>query len=347
MKIIRLFKYLLGFLALKLCLAIAWASALAIMQPQLILHTSPITQATIWTFFVLIPISAILEEGAFRYAVWRILKRLGNKRLFVFLLVSSVISALAHLTNVQYAGTLGMACYFLIQFASSLYHSTRTPMKVTKLSNVRLLSTDLKGYTVTFVYKDGIRQEVPILAKSHQEALQGACFIIDHDKDKIHNLDDVDQVRIVDPTIGEVLRAVGVGAKRAIGIAKEAAGKVVEKAKEVAPMVGVAAKKAITIAKEVTPKVAVGIRKIPYAVGRLRALPEELRQELRREYERGRFERVRVERPTPRWDKREILRLVDMTKSGDVSVRVMARAYLRKFYPEVYSELIKEAKVGR
>jgi len=193
---------------------------------------------------------------------------------------------------------------------------SRTPMKVTKLSNVQLLSTDLKGYTVTFVYKDGIRQEVPILAKSHQEALQGACFIIDHDKDKVHNLDDVDQVRIVDPTIGEVLRVVGVRAKRVVG-------------------------KAVAKAREIIPKVGVAIGKVPYALGRLRALPEELR----REYERGRFERV--ERPTPRWDKREILRLVDMTKSGDVSVRVMARAYLRKFYPEVYSELIKEAKVGR
>jgi len=157
-----------------------------------------------------------------------------------------------------------------------------TPLKVTKLSNVQLLSTDLKGYTVTFVYKDGIRQEVPILA----------------------------------PTIGEVLRVVGVRAKRVVG-------------------------KAVAKAREIIPKVGVAIGKVPYALGRLRALPEELR----REYERGRFERV--ERPTPRWDKREILRLVDMTKSGDVSVRVMARAYLRKFYPEVYSELIKEAKVGR
>lgn len=189
------------------------------------------------------------------------------------------------------------------------------PMKVHRVGiRTEYLSRGLKGFTVTFTYKDKVKQEVPIVARSYREALEGACVKIETDKDRVHNLEDVDELRIVDPSIGEVLKKIGAGARKAVTTTARTGKAFVTKTAEVA--------------------------------GEIKATPQALREAYQYGKERGRYvppEKRAVAVPsepsTPRWDRKEIMRLVDQTKSSDVTVRVTAIGYLKRFYPEVYEEL--------
>lgn len=213
----------------------------------------------------------------------------------------------------------------------------------------RFLSTDLKGYTITFRYNDGYMQEVPILSYSYMGALEGACVKIETDKDFKHNLADVDEIRIVDPSIGEIFKKIGAGAKKVAHEVKEKGTKFLAGVKK-------------------------GLVKGAEVAGQVRVLPSAMKEAYVYGKERGAFvppeERVEptpaptpiyttvepvqvqpqipitpitVTRATPeepaRWDRKELMRLADQTRSGDATVKAVATGYLRRFYPEVYEEL--------
>jgi hypothetical protein len=72
-----------------------------------------------------------------------------------------------------------------------------------------LLDAGFKGWLIGVKYKDGSTEEIPIIAKNYTEALRKA-------RPKMNQAaSQMDEIVIIDPSIGEILHKVGAGARRA------------------------------------------------------------------------------------------------------------------------------------
>jgi hypothetical protein len=181
------------------------------------------------------------------------------------------------------------------------------------------LDDNVKGYTVKFSYKDGRKEKVHLLARDYEEALEGSLWKITHEQGVKHHCRDVQEITIEDPDLGEVLHKIGAGARRvATGAYRTGRGFVR------------------------------GLPRVAHGVGEVAGTPEAMREQYRLGKQEhlpvdiaaaqrvGRARRIEQE---ARWDKAEIMRLVDQSKSSDITVRATALGYLKRYYPEVYSEL--------
>jgi hypothetical protein len=73
----------------------------------------------------------------------------------------------------------------------------------------RLKAAGFKAWVIGVKYKDGSTEEIPIIAKTYTEALKKA-------KPKMNQLQSqIDEITIIDPSIGEILHKVGAGAAKA------------------------------------------------------------------------------------------------------------------------------------
>jgi hypothetical protein len=73
----------------------------------------------------------------------------------------------------------------------------------------KLKAAGFKAWVIGVRYKDGSTEEIPIIAKTYQEALRKAKPKMNQCKEQI------DEITIVDPSIGEVLHKLGAGARKA------------------------------------------------------------------------------------------------------------------------------------
>lgn len=221
------------------------------------------------------------------------------------------------------------------------------PMEVKKYPSSipsSVLSPNLKGYTVTFIYSDLTVQEVPILSSSYEDAFEGACVKINNDEDRIHNLEDVEEIHIVDPSIGEILKKIG-------SSAKEYTKRIAEKGKEF-----------VVQAAKTAGKIPPAVERAAYEYGRVKGAPARFKAEMETQYRRGlEGKPIAVEKPTKepeiateksteesedlRWDRKEIIRLIDDTKTSDLAIKASAVAILRKHYPEVYMEITQPSVI--
>jgi hypothetical protein len=70
----------------------------------------------------------------------------------------------------------------------------------------KLLDAGFKAWVIAVKYKDGSTEEIPIIAKDYQSALDKA-------KPKMNQVaSQVDEIVIIDPKLGEILRKIGTGA---------------------------------------------------------------------------------------------------------------------------------------
>jgi hypothetical protein len=115
-----------------------------------------------------------------------------------------------------------------------------------------------KGWMITVKYKDGSTEDIPVIAKNYEEAMKKA-------KPKMNQrAEQIQEIVIVDPSIGEILHKVGAGAARvarAIGRGAWRGVKALARAAKKAP--GAVERAAIKAAT---------------AIGKVEALPEEMRE---------------------------------------------------------------------
>jgi hypothetical protein len=185
-----------------------------------------------------------------------------------------------------------------------------------------LLDGNVKGFTVKFRYKDGKTEEVHLIARDYEEALEGSLWKVSHEQGMKHDCKDVDEITIVDPDLGEILHKIGAGARTVATSAYRAGRGFVR-----------------------------GLPKVAYATGRVAGVPSAMRESYREGKEAGLPEDVQrakvvaraynIGASETRWDKGEILRLLDQARSNDVTVHAMAVGYLKRYYPEVYAELMQ------
>lgn len=70
----------------------------------------------------------------------------------------------------------------------------------------KLLDAGFKAWVIAVKYKDGSTEEIPIIAKDYQNALDKA-------KPKMNQVaSQIDEIVIIDPKLGEILRKIGTGA---------------------------------------------------------------------------------------------------------------------------------------
>lgn len=70
----------------------------------------------------------------------------------------------------------------------------------------KLLDANFKGWLIAVKYKDGSTEEIPIIAKDYQSALDKA-------KPKMNQVaSQIDEIVIIDPKLGEILHKIGTGA---------------------------------------------------------------------------------------------------------------------------------------
>jgi hypothetical protein len=73
----------------------------------------------------------------------------------------------------------------------------------------KLLAHGFKGWMISVRYKDGSTEDIPVIAKTYQEALKKA-------KPKMNQVaSQIDEIVIIDPKIGEILHKIGAGAAKA------------------------------------------------------------------------------------------------------------------------------------
>jgi len=126
-----------------------------------------------------------------------------------------------------------------------------------------LTQSGFKGWTITVKYKDGHIDDIPLIAKSLDEAWSKA-------REKIKDPENVHEIVVVDPKIGEILHKIG---SAAAGAARRIASG--------------------------TMRIARGVRKAvvtgAHAAGRAIALPSEAKEA----FQAGREERPPLEEPEP------------------------------------------------
>lgn len=110
----------------------------------------------------------------------------------------------------------------------------------------RLLAAGFKGWTIGVTYKDGSTEQIPIVARSYQEALRMARPKMNQVSSQVY------EIVIVDPSLGEILHKVGAGAAR---VAKSIGRGVYRVAKGAATVAGKAIKAGVVGAAKLSEEI--------------------------------------------------------------------------------------------
>lgn len=84
----------------------------------------------------------------------------------------------------------------------------------------------MKGWTIGVRYKDGATEEIPVVAKGAKGAIDKAIPKMNQ------NINQIDELTVVDPSLREVLHKVGAGAQKVIAVGKKVMQKVTPLAKK-------------------------------------------------------------------------------------------------------------------
>ena len=136
------------------------------------------------------------------------------------------------------------------------YHGINplTPLELDTIhAEERMLQANLKGFTIGIKLKSGEIDEIPLIAKSWHQA-----FAIAHKQMQKYDPEDIDEITIVDPSLKEIAHAISGGAHRFAGAIK---------------------KGIIETIPGYARKVRAFARKAARKLGRVAAIPAELREE--------------------------------------------------------------------
>jgi hypothetical protein len=103
-------------------------------------------------------------------------------------------------------------------FTRALARRSKTPFPLTPVEKhaiekeKRLLASGFKGFTITIKLKNGRIEDIPLIAKDWE-----AAFKIAQKNMRKYDPALIDEIVIVDPSLGEILHKMGAGAKRAAG----------------------------------------------------------------------------------------------------------------------------------
>jgi hypothetical protein len=137
-----------------------------------------------------------------------------------------------------------------------------------------LIASGFKGWNITIKLKDGKIVDIPLIAKTWDEAMRAAKSQMQK-----YNPKDIEELVITDPKISEVLHKMGAGARRVAGAIGRGAWRGVKALARVAKRIPTAAERAgIRVARE---------------IGRIEAIPAEMREA----YEEAKEERPWEEEP--------------------------------------------------
>jgi len=134
----------------------------------------------------------------------------------------------------------------------------------------QMIAAGFKGWTITIKYKDGKIEDIPLIAKDIDGAWAKA-------RPQMHDVDNIHEIVIVDPKLGEILHSIGAGARRAAGA------------------IARGLKKIPGIARRVVTGVRKAVVTSAYKTGRVMALPHEAKEA----YQAGMEARQPLEEPAP------------------------------------------------
>jgi ribosomal protein S18 len=158
----------------------------------------------------------------------------------------------------------------------------KTYLEKMAIEQERLLTeAGFKGWTIAVQYKDGEVENIPLVARTLDEAFVKAKDKMNQDPSQVY------EMVIVDPKIGEILHKIGSSAAR---VASKIAKGTLKSAKKLGKQVYAQAKKQIKALPAKTEKALVGAARV---AGRISAVPTEVRES---------YAEAKQERP---WEKKQ------------------------------------------